>query len=273
MSRKMPLVGILAAALVATLGVQEARADDDDKDDKPGRRCKYDLDVAPVDKGGVIGSSAEATITSKQLRIKIRKAVPKKLYTIWIDHRDRTNELLAPDYPFDEEGDDNPQVRSGPPGDIFNPDPLDPSFLFSGEGVKRGVAPAFATTAPVYAGMRIDLNSFVTDAHGNARFRVKLDYNLLGNGTSPVVAAEIVKQGPKNEVGGGWLRVYQGLISSGPSLQKVDERGLLEIYRSTAQGLTIVGHKDFVTHGHRPGDSSDRFGGFFGDFPPGCVAD
>lgn len=249
MSRKMPLVGILAAAFVATLGVQDAQA-------KPGRSCKYLLDTIP----GAIGT-AEATITSTELRIEILGAERKTLYTVWVDYRDRGEpKTLAADYP---------NLDANPGLDLSH----------SGEGIGRGVAPAFATTAPVFDGMGIDLNGVVTDAHGNARLRISLDYNLLGNGTGPVVAADLVEQDPNlvdpdavvvNRVGGGWLRIYSKPLSLGASLQKVDRSsGLPMIYRSTVQGLTIQSHgKDKVTHGHTPGVKSvDHFGAFNGDFP------
>ena len=240
MSRKMSLVGILAAALVATLGVQDAQAKN-----KPGRSCQYFL-------GESTGTTAEATITSTELRIEILGAERKTLYTVWIDFRHRDPAFLAPDYP---------NLAENPVLDLSH----------SGEGIGRGVAPAFATTAPVFAGMGIDLNGVVTNALGNARLRISLDYNLLETGTGPVVAADLVEQGP-NRVGGGWLRIYTEPLSSGASLQKVDESsGLPMIYRSTVQGLTIVGHNDFVTHGHTPGDGSDRFSGFSGNFPPDCI--
>ena len=53
MSRRTTCAGILAAALVATLGLQEAQAKN-----RPGKNCKYDLDVS---------GSAEATIKPRQL--------------------------------------------------------------------------------------------------------------------------------------------------------------------------------------------------------------
>jgi hypothetical protein len=100
--------------------------------------------------------------------------------------------------------------------------------------------------------------------------RIRLDYNLLGTGTGPVVAEDLVEQDP-NRVGGGWLRIYTEPLSSGASVQTVDGRGLPLLYRSTAQGLTIVGHFDHVTHGHTPGVGGvDHFSGFKGDFPSDC---
>ena len=48
--------------------------------------------------------------------------------------------------------------------------------------------------------------------------------------------------------------------------------GLPVLLRGTAQGITIVGHTDFVTHGHTPGTKNvDHFSGFNGDFPSDCV--
>ena len=68
MSRRTTCAGILAAALVATLGLQEAQAKN-----RPGKNCKYDLDVSG-------SGSAEATIKPRQLQVKIRDAEPRNSF-------------------------------------------------------------------------------------------------------------------------------------------------------------------------------------------------
>lgn len=70
MSRRTTCAGILAAALVATLGLQEAQAKN-----RPGKNCKYDLDVSGSGSG-----SAEATIKPRQLQVKIRDAEPRNSF-------------------------------------------------------------------------------------------------------------------------------------------------------------------------------------------------
>ena len=115
-----------------------------------------------------------------------------------------------------------------------------------------------------------DANSIVTDDYGNAKFKIKLDYKLLEPGASPVVAEDLVEQ-ETNRVGGGWLRLYKGPITTA-SLREVDGYGIPVVIRSTAQGLTIVKHPDFITHGHTPGvGGTDHFSGFNGDFSAACM--
>ena len=82
-----------------------------------------------------------------------------------------------------------------------------------------------------------------------------------------MVAADLVNQDEfgLNRVGGGWLRQYREKVNiedpddppnliPNPSLQEVDlDTGFPVLVRFTAQGITIVSHPDFVTHGHTPG--------------------
>jgi hypothetical protein len=124
--------------------------------------------------------------------------------------------------------------------------------------------------------MGLDANAVVTNDHGKAKFNIKLDYKLLELGASPVVAEDLVEEGT-NRVGGGWLRKYVNAVVSGPSIQQVDpDSGLPVLVRSTAQGITIVSHPDFVTHGHTPGvggtdHSAVPNSSFKGDFPAACL--
>ena len=86
-----------------------------------------------------------------------------------------------------------------------------------------------------------------------------------------MVAEDLINQGP-NVIGGGWLREYELPIASGPSVQKVDANGLPVVVRATAQGITIVGHTDKVTHGHTPGlGGVEHFSAYSGDFPRSCT--
>ena len=62
-------------------------------------------------------------------------------------------------------------------------------------------------------------------------------------------------------------------MKDGPSNKEIDpatDRPV--VVRATAQGITIVGHFDFVTHGHTPGVGGvDHFSGFNGGFPAECL--
>jgi len=203
-------------------------------------KCTYDLDLS----AGQIGA-ATVKINANKLNIKLRGAQPNTLYTVWIDFRNRAL-LEAGEDPF-------PDYPEG--------------------AIERGVAPTFGTTAGVKEGMGLDENGVITKSNGDATFKVKLDYRLLQPGDSPVVFMDLDMQG-LNRVGGHWMRVYADPnIDAPPSLQVIDPAtGLPKMVRGTAQGITIVGHLDFITHGHTPGVSDvDHVGAFKGDFPGKCL--
>ncbi|MGI9336848.1 MAG: hypothetical protein ACR2RL_27160 [Gammaproteobacteria bacterium] len=197
--------------------------------------------------------TARATITKNpdtgdnHLIVRFRRARPHTLYTVWVDFRSREFGFPS-DYPFAQ------------------------------GALARGVAPAFGTTTGVTSGMGLDENAIITNRRGNATLHVLLDYDLFEPGASPVVGRQLAVQGP-NRVGGYWLRKYDlpaydpvtGEPTKEASVQSTDARGLPELERSTAQGLTIVGHHDRISHGHTPGvGGTDHFPGFFGDFPADC---
>jgi len=199
--------------------------------------CTYHLTPAPNQSG-----AARVTIRGRVVFIRIWRANPKSLYTIWTDHKNRATGELATDYPIDK------------------------------GALPRGVAPTFASTAGVTSGMGLDPNSIVTNHWGNGGLRIILDHKLLRPGNSPVVGADLVMQG-LNRIGGGWLRVYENPhIEEAASLQRTNLRtGLPLLERSTAQGITIVAHPDKVSHGHTPGVGGvDHFPAFSGDFPHWC---
>ncbi|MEM7118559.1 MAG: hypothetical protein AAF614_39435 [Chloroflexota bacterium] len=200
-----------------------------------GRFCHYDLTTSDV-------GTAEVKVRQGKLKVKIRDAQPNTLYTVWVDFRNRETGELAADYPLDA------------------------------GALERGVAPAFASTAGVTSGMGLDANAIVTNRRGNGTGVFELDYKLLQPGTSPVVGGELAMQG-LNRIGGYWLRQFGVDPQTAASVQLVDPHtGLPLLERSTAQGLTIVGHPDFVTHGHTPGVGGvDHFPGFKGDFPSECL--
>jgi len=186
--------------------------------------------------------TAKVRINGNQLTVTFKNAASDSLYTIWIDHKNRATGELAADYPLDK------------------------------GALERGVAPAFATTAGVFAGMALDANGVITNGSGDAILNVTLDYDLLALGDSPVVGAELATQG-LNRVGGGWLRDYPEDPNVQASLQKTDETtGRPLVHRSTAQGITIQYHPDKITHGHTPGVGGvDHSSAFKGDFAAHCL--
>ena len=204
-------------------------------DQEPGVECNYQLDTSS-------GQPGTAFVTAKidEIKVIFSDAKPNTLYTVWVDHKNRATGQLAGDYPAG--------------------------------ALPRGVAPAFALTDGVTAGFGLDKNGIITDESGNADLVVKLDYNLLAPGASPVVDEELDMQG-LNRVGGHWMRVYNVDENTQASVQVIDpQTGFPIVGRSTAQGITIVGHFDNVTHGHTPGVGGvDHFSAFKGDFPAGCL--
>jgi len=155
------------------------------------------------------------------------------------------------------------------------------NFLPGRPADSQGVAPAFATIAGVFEGMRMDINGFITDSDGDAEFEAELDYNLLQPDDAPVVfkdntsdpLRDLDKQG-KNRVGGHWKRVYlSDDYNAAASLQSTNPDGRPLVERGTAKGIVMAQHFDFVTHGHTPGVGGvDFFVPFSGAFPPECMA-
>ena len=225
--------------------------------------------MTKIDPGTGAEAKAHVKIKGEKLEIKFEGALENTLYTVWVDHRSRAG--VAPGQQDEEAMADDYPVTGGTLTD----------GTFYGPGIARGVAPAFSTTQGVTSGMGLDANGVITDDDGDANFKIKLNYKLLELGASPVVAEDLVLEGA-NRVGGGWLRSYKGTIGT-PSSQAVDADGLPIVIRSTAQGLTIVGHPDFVTHGHTPGVGgtdhsvvpSSGFvvpsSSFSGNFPGACM--
>ncbi len=231
-------VKILSAVLGATFMLSAGSVVAHNKQ-HPKLTCKYILDNATDQPGKAIVK----VFSNNELVITFKGANPNTLYTTWIDHRNRSQLELAPDYPLDQ------------------------------GAMPRGVAPAFKTTQGVTAGMGRDVNSVVTNKYGNAVMRVMLDYNILEKGGSPVVGTQLAMQG-FNRVGGGWLRTYPDDPYVNASLQVTDPvTGLPVLPRSTPQGITIVKHPDKTTHGHTPGVGRvDHFSAYKGDFPGKCTS-
>ena len=204
-------------------------------DNVGGDFCAYELDT-----GGKETGRARVAIQAEGIVLQISGGFPDALYTVWVDFKSRLTGELPADYPD--------------------------------EGIDRGVAPAFASTAPATAGMGLDPNGVITDGDGNAVAMLPLDYNILAAGEAPVVHENLSMQG-LNRVGGFWARQYPLDPEVEASLQLTDpDTGLPLLLRSTPAGITIVRHPDLITHGHTPGVGDvDHFSAFKGDFPEDCL--
>ena len=255
MRRRLALVMAALALVASSLGFAVASG----AQNVPGEKCNYALETGGLD----VSASAEVKIEKNgDVRISIKDGQPNSLYTVWIDFRNRalnetqtTAEAMADDYP------------------IAHNEQFDATVTQYGEGVARGVAPAFASTQGVTAGMGLDANTIVTDDEGKGSVELKPDYHVLQPGASPVVAADLVEQ-DLNRVGGGWMRQYEEPVDVVASLQKTDPAtGLPLLVRATAQGITIVRHPDMISHGHTPGIGGvDHFSAFKGDYPDSCLS-
>ena len=206
-------------AILVAYGALPGLTDVQAKGNSP-ENCEFKLKTGKAE--------AKVIIKRNKLEVEFKKASPNRLYTVWIDYKNRATKSLADDYPS-------------------------VGLDVSGPGETRGVAPTFATTQGVTSGMGLDANGIITEKKGNGKLEIILDYNLLEAGASPVVAADLVNQGA-NRVGDGWLRVYQKKLDDGASNQVIDRAtGLPKIVRATAQDITIVSHpNDSITHGHTP---------------------
>ena len=260
-SRKEAVVvaGILAAFSFGVAGLAEVSAQSDQSANsvKAATSCVYDLTQGSSEPG-----TATVNIRPRSLRIRVRGAEPNTMFTVWTDHRSRATGQRADDFPVD----------FYPPGhpNAGEPIPVDPTTSLHGDAHPRGVAPAVASTAGITSGMGLDGNAFRTNGRGNANFRVRLDYNLLEPGASPIIAADLATQGA-NIVGGSWLRMYTQPVAV-PSVQAVDGNGLPIVVRSTAQGFTVQRHDDPTSHGHFPGTGTvDHVNAWKGDFPAECM--
>ena len=192
-------------------------------------KVKFNLTSAGAD----VGATAEVEVKGKKLKVELKDAHPNTLYTVWVDFRVRPDKTLPSGFP----------------------------------AAAQGVAPAFGISDPVYNGIKPDLNAIFTDNNGKGKLDINLDYNLLDSEASPVVGAELSQQG-LNRIGGYWLRLYPTDPNTAASNQIVDNDGTPLVIKATAQGLTIVRHPDFITHGHTPGVKDvDHMSAFFGNFP------
>lgn len=138
--------------------------------------------------------------------------------------------------------------------------------------------PAAPDNAGFTAGNGLDPNGFLTDASGNAKFEIDLDYDIFQTGVAPVVLNPGLTQtiavtpsapgDPPNCTGGsgslavkidsGYMRVYNtstvaSLPGTSPSFQVLDSALKPRLVRGTVVRITLIEHFDGVTHGHLPG--------------------
>ncbi|HJZ67966.1 MAG TPA: hypothetical protein VKF81_07590 [Blastocatellia bacterium] len=140
-----------------------------------------------------------------------------------------------------------------------------------------GFAPAAADNAAFTAGVGLDPNGFVTDASGNAEFKIDLNFDILQPASAPVVlrpgATQVLEvasdsgSAPCVAASGGtfqavidsnFMRVFDTSKAASPpvtspSFQTTDAPLKARLVRGTVKALTIAEHFDGLTHGHLPG--------------------
>ena len=138
-----------------------------------------------------------------------------------------------------------------------------------------GFAPAAADNAAFTAGVGLDPNGFVTDASGNAEFRIDLNFDIQQPESTPVVlrpgttqALEVASDsGPCVAASGGafqavidsnFMRVFDTSKAASPpgaspSFQMAEAPLKAMLVRGTVRALTVAEHFDGLTHGHLPG--------------------
>jgi len=146
-----------------------------------------------------------------------------------------------------------------------------------------GFTPAAADDAGFTGGMALDPNGFVTDANGNAEFKIKLNYDIFQPAVAPTVLRPGVTQGlavgfdgfPGTtcssslftpgitplfpaRIGSGYARVYNtataaNLPAVSPSYQLLDANGKPQLVRAGVRAFELIEHFDRLTHGHVPG--------------------
>jgi hypothetical protein len=140
-----------------------------------------------------------------------------------------------------------------------------------------GFAPAAPDNAGFTAGNGLDPNGFITDDSGNAKFTIKLNYDIFQTGAAPVVLRpgliQAVPVSPDPESGlctasdgssfpsgldTGYMRVFDTSTVAdppgvSPSYQVLDGQLKPRLVRGNVSGLIVAEHFDGLTHGHRPG--------------------
>jgi hypothetical protein len=145
-----------------------------------------------------------------------------------------------------------------------------------------GFSPAAADDAGFTAGNGLDPNGFVTDASGNANFKIALNYDIFQANVAPLVlrpgdtealavafdamgttcSSSLFTAGVTApytaRVDSAYMREYStstvpNLPATSPSYQLLDASGKPRLVRAGVQGFQLIEHFDRLTHGHVPG--------------------
>lgn len=129
-----------------------------------------------------------------------------------------------------------------------------------------GAAPAAADNAGFTAGNGLDPNGFVTDANGDAEFKIKLNYDIFQPGVAPVVLRPGVAQASACFPTGtttrfpfimdsAYMHVFDNFTSPSttPSFPVLEGPLKAKLVRGNVTALVLVEHLDGLTHGHLPG--------------------
>jgi len=155
---------------------------------------------------------------------------------------------------------------------------LDPGTGTNGNKINVfGFTPAAADDAGFTAGNGLDPNGFITDADGNAKFRIKLNYDIFAPAVAPTVLRPqqsqnlavafdaagttcFSSQGAAfpERVDSAYARVYNTLTVANlpavsPSYQLLDASGKPLLVRAGVRAFQLIEHFDRLTHGHVPG--------------------
>jgi hypothetical protein len=145
-----------------------------------------------------------------------------------------------------------------------------------------GFSPAAADDAGFKAGMGLDPNGFLTDADGNAEFKIRLNYDIFQTNIAPLVLRPGDTEGLAEafdamgttcssslftpgvtppytaRVDSAYMRQYStstvpNLPATSPSYQLLDASGKPRLVRVGVSGFQLIEHFDHLTHGHVPG--------------------
>ena len=145
-----------------------------------------------------------------------------------------------------------------------------------------GFTPAAADDAGFNAGNGLDPNGFVTDGDGNAKFKIKLNYDIFQANVAPLVlrpgdteglglafdalgttcSSSLFTPGVSPlytaRVDSAYMREYStstvpNLPATSPSYQLLDASGKPLLVRASVSGFQLIEHFDRLTHGHVPG--------------------
>lgn len=243
--RRWWVVGLLGLAVSPALGV-----------DSPERLLRLERtgpDMGPLGRATQAGEVEIEVVGGRtRLELSLFGLAPSAVHTVWLEFDIRQA-------PF-----------TGAPPDVFAVDPDSgaraPVYLFT---------PASADDAAFTSGIGLDPNGFVTDASGNAAFRLELNYDVDEPRTAPIVLRPGVTQAiPVAAVGGrcvassdanyefrhdsAFMRAFDPRTVAQPPGRSPSFPLLVaplrpKLVRGTVNQITIAEHFDGMTHGHARG--------------------